>query len=124
MTIVALLNASAGGNITFTINGFDYDVGVFDGRAVLSVDPGLDAGVWEVVALYSGDNVYYGQRNTTSFTVKVKSPATISVIAPESGVNNTVLSISAKLNFIAPTELQLVVRLFHFSCNTLSVGLF
>jgi len=112
LTVIALVNSTAQGTLNFTINGKSIGVvDIVDGRAVLSVNPNLTIGNYELVVVYDSTNGFYGQRNTTNFTVKVKSPASISVIAPEYGVNNTVLSISAKLNFIAPTELQLVVRL-------------
>ena len=125
LTVIALVNSTAEGSLNFTINNKSIGiVDIVDGRAVLSVDPNLGIGNYELVVVYTSTNGFYSQRNSTNFTVKVKSPATISVIAPESGVNNTILSITAKLNFIAPTELQLVVRLQHFFNHTFFMKIF
>ena len=119
LTVIALVNSTAEGSLNFTINNKSIGiVDIVDGRAVLSVDPNLGIGNYELVVVYTSTNGFYSQRNSTNFTVKVKSPATISVIAPESGVNNTILSITAKLNFIAPTELQLVVLIGYFFNHT------
>ena len=126
LTVVAVVNSNAHGNVSFTINGSVYNVSVVGGRAILSVNPGLAVGEYNIDALFvsDGSNDFADQMNSSAFTVKVKTSPSVTIIAPETVANNTILSISAKLNFIAPTELQLVVRLQHFFNHTFFTKIF
>lgn len=120
LTVVALVNSSATGSVTFTINGTDYVRDVVDGRAVLIVDPNLGVGVYDLVAVYNPDSssAFTGQRNTTTFNVKVAYSPIINIVAPETVVNGTEVTIKAISNFkpfytgsSTISWLQLVVRL-------------
>ena len=118
LTVVALLADDAnGGNITFSANGtFIANASVVNGRASLSINPNLGPGSYELVALYSSDGKYYGQRNaSSSFVVRFSSPPIVTVVVSNLSVINTNLTIRALSNLNLTNEalilsgLQLVV---------------
>ena len=65
-TVTIRLPSDATGTVTITIDGKKYRTEVIDGKAIFSI-PGLSAGTYDAVVVYSGDAKY----NSTTTVVKV-----------------------------------------------------
>ena len=119
LTVVAILNENATGNVSFTVGELDPIIKtISNGRAELSVDPELGLGTYEVVAVFNSDSTAYSDdRAVANFSVRVNANPSVTVIAPETFTNSTNISIQAFTNFDLTNEalssilsLQFVVR--------------
>ena len=102
----------ATGNVTITIGDKSYNVNVSGGKGILVV-PDLDAGTYNVVAKYNGDDKYASSDNSTTLDVtKVKvSPddvkvvdqgnGTVVVVVPENATGDITIRVGDK-NYTAP----------------------
>lgn len=66
--VEVIMNKDASGNVTVSIDGKNKTSEVKDGKAIVNISD-LNAGKKEVTAVYSGDNVYNSNMNSTSFNI-------------------------------------------------------
>ena len=112
LTVVALLNGNATGNVIFTVNGSEYNVSVSEGSARLVFDKFLTPGVYNVTAVYESNGSYYGNRNSSLFTVKAAINPVVNVYCNDTLVISNNLTAVAKSNFnitLANYQLKLFV---------------
>ncbi|MDO5848694.1 MAG: Ig-like domain repeat protein [Methanobrevibacter sp.] len=89
---VVSLGNGLDGNVTVTINDKDYEISVADGNGVIDEVISLDAGNYDVVVSFAGNDNYNPSSNTTSFAV-AKANSTVSV-----SVGNIILGNAAIVN--------------------------
>ena len=66
--VEVILNKDASGNVIVSIDGKNISSEVKEGKAIVNISD-LNAGKKEVTAVYSGDNVYNSNKNSTSFNI-------------------------------------------------------
>lgn len=68
ITVVALLNETATGNVTFTVSNISKSAEIKNGQAICTFN-GIDAGNHHITAKYWGDPTFISTTNSTSFNV-------------------------------------------------------
>ena len=89
----------AGGAITVTINGKEYDSSYFTGKGSLTI-PGLADGTYKAVVTYSGDYKYPAVSKTITFkkTSKEKVSLTLKKVKVKKSAKKLVLTATLKIN--------------------------
>lgn len=73
-TIIIDMPIDATGNVIIVIDGISYTEEIIDGKSYLVLS-NLDAGSYEVNAIFEGDNNYYPNKNSTNFNVEKSNPS-------------------------------------------------
>ncbi|WP_425355279.1 hypothetical protein, partial [Mesomycoplasma ovipneumoniae] len=93
------VNDTATGNVNFTLNNVTIPVNITNGRANCTFEVNLDPGDYELLVVYSGNSVFYGQRNSSVISVKVPVTPTARINTNSSLVVNSSVSIESLTNF-------------------------
>ena len=102
LIVRAVVNEGATGTVTFTVNGVDKAVQIHQGFASATFAD-VNAGTYDVKAVYSGNEVYSSSSNSTKTTVsKVNSTLIINVGEIKEGEN-------VVIKFIVPSKATGVV---------------
>ena len=118
INFTASVGSSAVGSVTFFFHGANHTMDLVNGVASWSYKnaSSLLAGYYNVTVAYNGSESFYGQRNSTSFSVRVRSNPVV-YINPIVGtvIKGSSVNITAQTNFDgltqAQSQLQLVVLL-------------
>ena len=89
MTVVAVLNETATGNVIFTVNGKSQSAEIINGQANCTFG-GIDAGIHQITAKYLGDHTFISTTNSTSFTI-LKANSTVDLFVDEVYLGENIL---------------------------------
>ena len=92
--VKVILSDGATGHVVFDINGTQYYVPVVNGTSSLTIPENLMPGIYNITALYDGDDNFKPSSNSTLF-VKSYKPASVNV-SVDNGIINVVLPDDAK----------------------------
>ena len=99
LTVVAIVNSTATGNVTFIFNTSSVNVTIVNGIANWTTNVNFGPGEYVLSAIYNGGNGFYGQRNESTITVKVPVIPTATINTNSSLVVNSSVSIESLTNF-------------------------
>ncbi|MBE6500790.1 MAG: hypothetical protein E7Z80_09700, partial [Methanobrevibacter thaueri] len=111
LIVVANLNETATGNVTFTLNNQTYVRNISDGQAVLTLKAYNLVGLYKITALYSGDSTYYPQNNEVTLAITPVLTSNVVISNDDVVAAGDTVTLTGKVNFnIVNGVLQFVIK--------------
>ncbi|MBE6500449.1 MAG: Ig-like domain repeat protein, partial [Methanobrevibacter thaueri] len=111
LLVVANLNKTATGTVTFTLNNQTYVRNISDGQAVLTLKAYNLVGLYTITALYSGDSVYYEQDNEVILAITPVLTSNVVISNDDVIALDDTVTLMGKVNFnIVNGVLQFVIK--------------